>query len=146
MDAFQLARWKKKREVEVNKMKEFAARNGFEIIDEKKTKFFDHYEALQNFQVTPEWIEARQREAFIANFVPPPLELLQRKFTNKEPIRTGFNQGLLEIDLRNNWESKRTPQGPQIVITNSSQVSKRKMEQQRELSVNSQRDVGSRKG
>lgn len=119
LDPFQLVRWKKKRAAELAKMKDFADRNGFEIIDEKRTKFFDHYDALTNFKVTKEWIAEKQREAFVANFVPPPLELLQRKFTNKEPIRTGFNQGLLEIGLLNNWESKRTPQGPQIVITNS---------------------------
>lgn len=57
-------------------MKNFAARNGFEIIDEKRTNFFDHYEALDNFKITKEWIEEKQRDAFIANFVPPPLELL----------------------------------------------------------------------
>lgn len=28
-------------------------------------------------------------------YIPPPLEILSRKFTNKEPVRTGFNQGLL---------------------------------------------------
>ena len=57
-------------------------------------------------------------------YVPPPLEILRRKFTNKEPIRTGFNQGLLPISIKNNVELRRAPQGPQIVITSQAQKMK----------------------
>ena len=62
-------------------------------------------------------------------YVPPPLEILRRKYTNKEPIRTGFNQGLLPINIRNNVELKRAPQGPQIVITSQAQ----KMKHERDI-------------
>jgi hypothetical protein len=48
--------------------------------------------------------------------VPPPLEILHRKFTNEEPVRTGFNQGLLAVKIKNNFEAVRAPQGPQIVL------------------------------
>lgn len=44
--------------------------------------------------------------------LPPPLELLKKKYTNREPIRTGFNEGLLPVHVKNNYEMKRTPQGP----------------------------------
>lgn len=45
-------------------------------------------------------------------YVPPPLELLKKKYTNREPIRTGFNEGLLPAHVKNNYEIKRTQQGP----------------------------------
>jgi hypothetical protein len=45
-------------------------------------------------------------------YVPPPLEILHRKYTNKEPVRTGFNQGLLPVKIKNNYEAVRAPQGP----------------------------------
>ena len=32
-------------------------------------------------------------------YVPPPLEILSRKYTNKEPVRTGFNQGLIPLKI-----------------------------------------------
>jgi hypothetical protein len=58
-------------------------------------------------------------------YVPPPLEILTRKYTNKEPVKTGFNQGLLPIKIKNNFEKERAPQGPQIVITTSSMLRRR---------------------
>ena len=41
--------------------------------------------------------------------IPPALELLKKKYTNKEPVRTGFNEGLLPIQVKNNFEVKRYP-------------------------------------
>lgn len=59
-------------------------------------------------------------------YVPPPLEILHRKYTNKEPVRTGFNQGLLTVNIKNNVEPVRAPQGPQILVTTQSQMSRRR--------------------
>ena len=39
--------------------------------------------------------------------LPKAEELLRKKYTNKEPIRTGFNEGLLPIHVKNNYEIKR---------------------------------------
>lgn len=52
-------------------------------------------------------------------YIPPPLEILSRKYTNKEPVRTGFNQGLLPNKIQHNIEIKRAPQGPYISVTNN---------------------------
>ena len=50
------------------------------------------------------------RERFVKEmYVPPPLEILTRKYTNKEPVRTGFNQGLLPVKIKNNFEKERAP-------------------------------------
>ena len=64
------------------------------------------------------WSEA---QAYIA----PPLEILTRKYTNKEPVRTGFNQGLLPIKISYNVENKRAAQGPYISVTNQVMMKKR---------------------
>lgn len=61
-------------------------------------------------------------------YVPPPLEILSRKYTNKEPVRTGFNQGLIPIKIRNNVEYSRAPQGPQIIVTTQSAMKVRERE------------------
>ena len=42
-------------------------------------------------------------------YVPPPLEILKRTYPNREPVRTGFNQGLLPIKIKNNFEWGRAP-------------------------------------
>ena len=42
-------------------------------------------------------------------YVPPPLEILHRKYTNKEPVRTGFNQGLIPVKIKYNIEAARAP-------------------------------------
>jgi hypothetical protein len=44
--------------------------------------------------------------------VPPPLEIMRRKYINEESVRTGFNQGLLPVKIKNNFEAVRAPQGP----------------------------------
>ena len=79
------------------------------------------YERAAKFRMTKEYLDEQQRldELKLLNNmdVPPPLELLRKTYTNKEPVRTGFNQGLLQVELKNNYESKRFPQGPHIVIT-----------------------------
>ena len=54
-------------------------------------------------------------------YVPPPLEILHRKYTNKEPVRTGFNQGLIPVKIKYNVEASRSIQGPQIHITTNQQ-------------------------
>jgi hypothetical protein len=41
--------------------------------------------------------------------VPPAFEILHRKFTNEEPVRTGFNQGMLHVKIKNNIEAIRAP-------------------------------------
>jgi hypothetical protein len=41
-------------------------------------------------------------------YVPPPLEILKRVFINKEPVKTGFNMGLLPIKIKNNFELGRS--------------------------------------
>ena len=51
--------------------------------------------------------------------VPPPLRILPRKYANKEPARTGFNQGLLQIGIKNNFENKRCVQGPSITVSHN---------------------------
>lgn len=82
------------------------------------------YEKAKNYIITKEMLDVQQKkdeEKFLKKmFVPPPLELLKKKYTNREPIRTGFNEGLLQINTKNNYEVKRYPQGPQIVITTMS--------------------------
>jgi len=40
--------------------------------------------------------------------VPPALEIMTRKFVNKEPVRTGFNEGLIPIEIKNNFEKVRS--------------------------------------
>lgn len=70
--------------------------------------------------------------------VPAPLNILPRKYANKEPARTGFNQGLLVVDLKNNFENKRTPQGPQIIVSNNTM--KKERSNSRETSRQSQRN------
>lgn len=102
------AQLQKDKEEEVRKMHEYAKANGFDItIDEKKE------EPRKRFIVTKEMLDEQQkkdRERMIKEmYVPPPLEILRRKYTNKEPIRTGFNQGLLPISIKNNVELKRAP-------------------------------------
>ncbi len=47
---------------------------------------------------------------------PPALEILEKKHVNKEPVRTGFNQGLIPLFIKNNYESNRMNQGPNIVV------------------------------
>lgn len=93
-------------------MQEYAKANGFDItIEDKKEE-----PKCERFTVTKEMLDEQQkkdRERMIKEmYVPPPLEILRRKYTNKEPIRTGFNQGLLPINIKNNFELKRAPQGP----------------------------------
>ena len=55
----------------------------------------------------------KQRERMIKSLeVPPALEIMTRKFVNKEPIRTGFNEGLIPVEIKNNFEKVRSTQGP----------------------------------
>lgn len=96
---------------ELDDIKEFAAANGFDVYQEKpKRKKSPTYE---KFVLTKEILDEQQildREKFIKEmYVPPPLEILTRKYTNKEPVRTGFNQGLLPIKIKNNFETERAP-------------------------------------
>lgn len=108
-------------------MKEFAEKNGFKIEfeDKKKEDIMELYERAAKFKITKELLDEQEKidtQKFLKNMqVPPPLELLKKKYTNKEPIRTGFNEGLLPIHVKNNYELKRTLQGPHIVITTTSQ-------------------------
>lgn len=71
--------------------------------------------------------------------LPQALEILPRKYTNKEPARTGFNQGLLIVDLKNNYEAKRSAQGPSIVVSNNN-VKLKERSNSRETSRQSMRN------
>jgi hypothetical protein len=76
-------------------MKAFAAKNGFDLIEEKK----DTPPRKKGSRITKEMLDAQQKKdherMWKDVYIPPPLEILSRKYTNKEPVRTGFNQGLL---------------------------------------------------
>ena len=116
-------------------IKDFAENNGFKISygeHKHKEDITDIYEKAKNFRLTKEMLDEQEKidtQKFLQKmYVPPPLELLRKKYTNKEPVRTGFNQGLLPITIKNNYESKRTPQGPQIVITTTNQAKLRRRE------------------
>lgn len=97
-------------------MQRFAEQNGFKLEFEKKKKdvdFTELYARAAAFRMTQEMLDEQEKidtKRFLKRmYVPPPLELLKKKYTNKEPIRTGFNQGLLPIHVKNNFENKRTP-------------------------------------
>jgi len=45
-------------------------------------------------------------------YVPPPLEIFFKKNFVKEPVRTGFNQGMIPVNIKYNFEAKRSAQGP----------------------------------
>jgi hypothetical protein len=47
---------------------------------------------------------------------PPALDILEKKYVNKEPVRTGFNLGLIPLFIKNNYETNRMNQGPNIVV------------------------------
>ena len=119
MDAFQRARFLRKKEEEVKKMKEFCDANGFQIDNLHQQNVMDRLEALDKFEPTKEWFEEKRKKCIMENLVPPPLEIMTRKYVNKEPVRTGFNQGLLNVDIRNNFETARCAQGPQVIISSS---------------------------
>ena len=75
----------KKKEIE--EIRAFAIANGFDVqIEEEKPK---------RGVITKERLDAQQKideaEFIKSMYVPPPLEILHRKYTNKEPVRTGFN-------------------------------------------------------
>ena len=97
-------------------MKEFADKNGFTIENfGKKGGFVDTYDALNHIKITPEMMKERRRRLLIEampRYVPPALELMKRNYYDKEPVRTGFNQGLLQVTVKNNYEAKRVAQGP----------------------------------
>ena len=78
------------------------------------------------------------------NNLPKAEELLKKKYSNREPIRTGFNEGLLPIHVKNNYEIKRAQQGPQIVITTTTQSFMDRQRRIREMSLGS-RERSSRK-
>ena len=96
-------------------MRKFAEQNGFKLEFDKKQQKEDEYmllyEKAKNFTITKELLDEQQKideQNFLKKmFVPPPLELLKKKYTNREPIRTGFNEGLLPIHVKNNFEVKR---------------------------------------
>ena len=49
--------------------------------------------------------------------VTPAVDILRRNNNEKEPVRTGFNMGMLQYQIKNNFEKERAPQGPHIVVT-----------------------------
>jgi hypothetical protein len=80
-------------------------------------------EAKKPWKMTPELLarihaedDARFMEK-MKKYIPPPLEILKKQYTTDEPVRTGFNQGLLPVKIKNNVEYARTAQGPQIIVT-----------------------------
>ena len=119
MDGFQLARYKRRKEEEMKKMKQFCDENGFNIDNMVQQERFDRLEALEKFEPTKEWLEEKRKKNIMENLVPPPLAIMTRRYENKEPVRTGFNQGLLNVDIRNNFEAARCAQGPQVIVQSS---------------------------
>ena len=115
---------------ELEKMKEFAAANGFELTIEDKEKD-PRFTDGGVFRLTKEELEEFHRKDLqkakdeMKNIMPVAEEIMTRKYTNLEPVRTGFNQSLLPLNIRNNFEIKRAPQGPQIIVTSQSAMKKR---------------------
>jgi hypothetical protein len=56
-------------------------------------------------------------EKEMKEFIPPPCEILEKQYGDNEPLRTGFNQGLIPISIKDNCERGHFPQGPTIVVT-----------------------------
>jgi hypothetical protein len=48
--------------------------------------------------------------------IPPPLDILTKKYAVNEPLRTGFNQGLIPVGIKHNVENQRFTQGPLIQV------------------------------
>jgi hypothetical protein len=72
-------------------------------------------------------------------YIPPPLEILRKEYTNNEPVRTGFNMGLIPVKIKNSVEQGRSAQGPQIVITTTNNIRKENNTHDRAASRNSRR-------
>ena len=49
-------------------------------------------------------------------YVPPECPVLKKKYETEEPVRTGFNQGLIPISIKDNREHGRYPLGPEIIV------------------------------
>ena len=47
--------------------------------------------------------------ASLEEAVTPAIEILKRANNDKEPVRTGFNMGMLQYQIRNNYEVERAP-------------------------------------
>lgn len=98
-------------------MKQYAQDNGIDLVIEKKEspKKKDDDEP---WKITPELLAKLQKEddrrfmEKMKKYIPPPLEILKKQYTTNEAVRTGFNQGLLPIKIKNNVEHQREPQGP----------------------------------
>lgn len=104
----------------LEEMKQFAEDNGISLTFEKEKP---KVEEKKPWKMTPELLarihaedDARFMEK-MKKYIPPPLEILKKQYTTDEPVRTGFNQGLLPVKIKNNVEYARTPQGPQIIVT-----------------------------
>lgn len=104
----------------IDEMKRFAEENGISLTFEKEKP---KVEEKKPWTMTPELLarihaedDARFMEK-MKKYIPPPLEILKKQYTTDEPVRTGFNQGLLPIKIKNNVEHGRTVQGPQIIVT-----------------------------
>jgi hypothetical protein len=104
----------------LEEMKQFAEDNGISLTFEKEKP---KVEAKKPWKMTPELLarihaedDARFMEK-MKKYIPPPLEILKKQYTTDEPVRTGFNQGLLPVKIKNNVEYARTAQGPQIIVT-----------------------------
>jgi len=79
-------------------------------------------EEKKPWKMTPELLarihaedDARFMEK-MKKYIPPPLEILKKITNNVEVVRTGFNQGLLPIKIKNNIEVGRAAQGPNIIV------------------------------
>jgi len=96
----------------IDEMKRYAEDNGIQLIFEKKEepKKKDDDEP---WKMTPELLAKLQIEddrrfmEKMKKYIPPPLEILKKQYTTDEPVRTGFNQGLLPIKIKNNFEHGR---------------------------------------
>lgn len=95
----------------IEEMKQFAEDNGISLTFEKEKP---KVEEKKPWKMTPELLarihaedDARFMEK-MKKYIPPPLEILKKQYTTDEPVRTGFNQGLLPIKIKNNVEHGRT--------------------------------------
>lgn len=84
-------------------MMEFAKANGFDVTVEKDFDCEDENERILKKRAEIEKKIKEEKEKMLKEtMITPPLAILRKKFTNDEPIRTGFNQALLPIKIKHN--------------------------------------------
>lgn len=110
-----------KQKENLDAMIKFAEANGFDIqVDEDPNPDSETEEILKKRAAIESKIKEERERMMRESFIPPPLELIKKKYTTNEPARTGFNEILIPIKIRNNYENFKSQQGPQIRITKTS--------------------------